>query len=265
MNARESSADNKEDRVKSVARTVLLAFAAALAVPAWAGDEAKLDAATVVTKEELVARHPEIAGADIHAAPIAGLYEVALGNRVFYVSTDGRYVIHGDVVDIDTEANLTEARRAASRAALFSAIDPAKEIVFPAKGDTKYRVVVFTDVDCGYCREFHRQIEEVNALGIEVRYVSYPRTGPNTESWTRAEHVWCAADRKAALTAAKLGGDVAAAPGCTQTPIAEEYELGQRIGLPGTPSIYSDSGVDLGGYLPPKDLLAQLKLAAAKR
>jgi len=215
--------------------------------------------APVITKEELAARYPGIAVDEIHDSPIAGLYEIAVGNRVSYVTTDGRFVIHGDIVDLATQANLSEARRAEGRASLLATIDPATAIVFsPPSGEVKYRVTVFTDVDCGFCREFHRHIAEVNALGIEVRYVSYPRTGPNTESWAKAEGVWCAADRKAALTRAKLGAEVAAVPGCA-APIADEYELGRRVGLTGTPGLYSDSGVELGGYLPPAQLLAALE------
>jgi thiol:disulfide interchange protein DsbC len=127
-------------------------------------------------------------------------------------------------------------------------------IIFkPANGKVKHTITVFTDVDCGYCRQFHREIDKVTALGIEVHYLSFPRTGPNTESWTKAEHVWCSSDRNAALTRAKAGGD---APGesCANAPIESHYSLGQRIGVRGTPAIFSESGELIGGYLPPATL-----------
>jgi thiol:disulfide interchange protein DsbC len=218
-----------------------------------------------ISKAELVARFPELSVDKIQAAPVPGLYEVNLGTNVYYVTTDGRFLFRGDIVDLGTRDNLTDARRAANRAELLAAVDPAKEIVFsPPDGQVKHRVIVFTDVDCGYCRQFHRQIDEVTALGIEVRYLFYPRTGPNTESWAKAEKVWCAKDRKAAMTLAKRGAEVAA-PDCKNAPIAEEYELGRRVGITGTPGVYSDTGVELGGYLEPQALLAALERVSPQK
>jgi thiol:disulfide interchange protein DsbC len=128
----------------------------------------------------------------------------------------------------------------------------------------KYRIIVFTDVDCGYCRALHRNIDDITARGIEVHYVSYPRTGPNTESWTKAEHVWCARDRNTALTQAKLGTDAKPDPGCKSTPIATHYALGRAVGMTGTPAIYAQTGEDVGGYAEPDVLLTRLeKIAAA--
>jgi thiol:disulfide interchange protein DsbC len=219
-----------------------------------------------ISKQELASRYPGLTANNIHDGPMPGLYEVVIANNVSYITTDGRFLIRGDIVDLSNQKNLTAATRAANRSRLLAAIDPSTEIVFsPKDGAVKYRVTVFTDVDCAYCRELHRHIAEYNALGIEVRYVSYPRTGPNTESWTRAEGVWCAADRNTALTEAKLGKAVAAVPGCTSTPVAAEYQLGQLIGLSGTPGVYSDTGEELGGYVPPADLLAALQKSSSAK
>jgi thiol:disulfide interchange protein DsbC len=215
-----------------------------------------------ITKDELASRYVGLNPADVHDGPFPGLYEVLFDGYISYVTTDGRYLIRGDILELPSQANLTEKRRAQNRAALLTKIDPADEIVFAAKGPAKYRVIVFTDVDCGYCRQFHRQISRVNDLGIEVRYVSYPRTGPLTESWSKAEGVWCATDRNTALTQAKLGAPVAPPENCSSNPVASEYELGRRIGITGTPSIYSETGVELGGYLPPEQLLAALQQLA---
>ena len=115
-------------------------------------------------------------------------------------------------------------------------------IVFsPPDGKVKHTITIFTDIDCGYCRQFHREIDKVTALGIEVRYLFFPRTGPNTESWTKADDVWCAADHNAALTRAKLGGEVPEAT-CGNTPVEAHYALGKRIGVRGTPAVFSETG-----------------------
>ena len=182
------------------------------------------------------------------------MYEVAVGANVAYVTKDGRYIIRGDIIDVETSANVSEETRARARATMLDGVDPASMIVFkPANGVVKHTVTIFTDVDCGYCRQFHREIDKVTALGIEVRYLFFPRTGPNTESWTKADKVWCAQNHNAALTRAKLGGEIPEGPECA-TPVESHYELGQRIGVRGTPAIFSETGELIGGYLPPATL-----------
>ena len=122
----------------------------------------------------------------------------------------------------------------------------------------KYTVTVFTDVDCPYCRALHSQIADYNKLGVRVRYVFFPRSGPGTESWHKAEQIWCSTDRKAALTQAKLGKALSAKV-CANTPVEQEYELGKAVGLEGTPGIVAANGTMVGGYLPPDKLVEQLK------
>jgi thiol:disulfide interchange protein DsbC len=207
-----------------------------------------------LTKEELAAQLNGIAPEDIKDAPIAGLYEVAVGANVAYVTKDGRFIIRGDIYDAETSANVSEETRARARATMLGSVDPESMIVFkPANGEVKHKITIFTDIDCGYCRQFHREIDKVTALGIEVHYLFYPRTGPNTESWTKADQVWCAPNHNTALTRAKLGGEIPDGQACT-TPIESHFELGQRIGVRGTPAIFSESGELLGGYLPPATL-----------
>ena len=207
-----------------------------------------------LTKEQLATRLNGIEASDITDAPIPGMYQVTIGANVAYVTKDGRYIIRGDIIDVETSANVSEETRARARATMLGTVDPASMIVFkPANGAVKHTVTIFTDVDCGYCRQFHREIDKVTALGIEVHYLFYPRTGPNTESWTKAEEVWCAADHNSALTRAKLGGSLPGGSACA-TPVADHYDLGQRIGVRGTPAIFNEAGDLIGGYLPPATL-----------
>jgi len=117
---------------------------------------------------------------------------------------------------------------------------------------------VFTDVDCGYCRKLHSQMSELNELGIRVRYLAYPRSGPDTPSWEKAEAVWCAKDRKDAITRAKKGEKIERDAACKDTPVAADYELGEEMGVRGTPAIITETGEYLGGYLPPPQLAKYL-------
>jgi thiol:disulfide interchange protein DsbC len=194
---------------------------------------------------------------NVQPTPIAGIFEVLRGSDILYMTRDGQYAFTGDLYQVPSRANLTEVHRRDLRRKLIEAIPESRMVVF-SPADPKYTVTVFTDVDCGYCRALHRQIADYNRLGVRVRYVFFPRTGPNTASWHKAEQVWCSADRKAALTRAKLG-EALEAPVCSNTPVAQEYELGQAIGLEGTPGIVAANGALVGGYLPPDALVEQLK------
>jgi thiol:disulfide interchange protein DsbC len=191
---------------------------------------------------------------ELRATAIPGIYELTRGSEIVYVTADGKYALTGDLVELATNNNLTEEHRRELRVKAISAFPESEMLIFGPK-DPKYTVTVFTDVDCPYCRKLHSQIAEYNRLGIRVRYLLYPRTGPNTTSWTKAEQVWCSADRNAALTRAKLGEDLKAKP-CADNPVAKSYALGQDFALEGTPAIVMADGEMLPGYVPP-DVLAQ--------
>ena len=192
---------------------------------------------------------------DVRATPIAGLYEIMRGNDAAFVSADGKYAIAGDLYDLRSNVNLTENERRATRLRLLDQVPESQMVIFGAKTEP-HTITVFTDVDCPYCRKLHSQIAEYNRLGIRVRYMFYPRTGPNTPSWTRAEEVWCSSDRHAALTQAKLG-ETLHVKVCPNTPVAREYELGRELEVQGTPAIVLANGDMLPGYVSPAEL-AQL-------
>ncbi len=189
---------------------------------------------------------------DVHPTPIPGLFEVMRGTDVAYVSADGRYAIAGDLYDLRANVDLTRRERRQTRLELLAKIPESQMLIFGAKS-APHTVTVFTDMDCSYCRKFHSQIAEYNRLGIRVRYVFFPRAGPNTRSWVEAEQVWCSPNRKAAFDGAKPG-QLLHVKVCTHTPIPQEYELAQQLGLVGTPSIILGNGDLLSGYVSPADL-----------
>jgi thiol:disulfide interchange protein DsbC len=195
-------------------------------------------------------------GADPRAE-VASRIPGTRGAEIAYVTADGQYAITGDLYDLRANNDLTETRRREVRARLISAVPESDMVVFGPK-DPKYTVTVFTDVDCAYCRKLHSQIADYNRLGIRVRYLMYPRTGPNTSSWTKAEQVWCSTDRNDALTRAKLGQDLTAKP-CNNNPVARSYALGQDFALDGTPAIVLADGEMIPGYAPPDVLLKQIQ------
>jgi thiol:disulfide interchange protein DsbC len=202
---------------------------------------------------------------DLRPSPIPGIYELVQGADISYLTADGKYFIDGSLYDMDSRENLTEAVRARARLAMISAVPESQMVIFSPKNPL-YTITVFTDVDCAYCRKLHSEIAELNRLGVRVRYLFYPRTGPNTDSWKKAEVVWCSPNRSEALTRAKSGAQLDMSKTCDATPVAREYALGVSIGVRGTPAIITERGDYITGYMPPRDLVQQIKdLQVAKR
>lgn len=192
----------------------------------------------------------------VRPAPVPGLLEVNFGPQVFYITEDGRYLIQGHVLDMRARTDLTEARQGELRKAVIAAIGEENMVTFAA-AKPEHTVTVFTDIDCGYCRKLHAEIKETNDLGITVRYLFFPRSGPNTESYYKAESVWCAENRQQALTDAKSGKNL---PRKTcDNPIDEHMKLVRELGLQGTPAIVLEDGRIIPGYVPAKRLQAMLE------
>jgi thiol:disulfide interchange protein DsbC len=202
---------------------------------------------------------------DLKPSPIPGIYEFSQDADVSYLTADGKYFLDGNLYDMHTRENLTEEVRTRARVAMIAAVPESEMLIF-SPPNPKYTITVFTDVDCQYCRKLHSEMAELNRLGVRVRYMFFPRTGPNTESWRKAEVVWCSPNRNDALTRAKLGAALDMNKTCGPTPVAREYALGESIGVRGTPAIVTENGDYIAGYMPPKELVAQLKeLQVAKR
>ncbi len=224
---------------------------------ACAADEAELEQ----VRSRVADMFAEIDPQDIHASPVDGWYVVQKGSIVAYISEDGRYLLQGDLIDLDTQVNLSEQSRTTARRKLISAVDDDQFIAF-TPSEVKFTVTVFTDIDCTYCRKLHSQIDDYLAQGIEVRYMLYPRNGPASRSWSTSEKVWCARDRNQALTDAKLDRSFETQK-CDSSAITKHYMLGQDVGLTGTPAIIFEDGTLVSGYIPPATLSARLQQIAA--
>ncbi|MCX7055327.1 MAG: DsbC family protein [Proteobacteria bacterium] len=208
-------------------------------------------------RARIVAKLPGVQASDVAVSPVPGLYEVTMGGLIAYVSADGKYLLSGNVYDLDTQVNLTASRQNSARAKALAVASESNMIVY-GPANAKMTVTVFTDVDCGFCRKFHSQIADVNKAGVRVRYMFFPRTGPGTESWTKAEQVWCAADRREALTRAKKGETVKGKT-CGDAAVKSQFELGSDLGVEGTPAIFTQNGDYIGGYLTPTELVQAIQ------
>lgn len=244
----------------STLTSVALAVAAA---PADAQDKAARPAAAKTSvpadvRARVVAKLPGAKAEDVAPSPVPGLYEITVGGQIAYVSGDGKYLLSGNVYDLDTQVNLTASRRNAVRAKALAAVKDDEAIVF-GPASSRMTVTVFTDIDCGFCRRFHSQIAEINKAGVRVRYMMFPRTGPGTESWRKAESVWCAKDRRDALTRAKKGEELKTKTCADAESIKTQWALGEDMGVEGTPAIFTQTGDYIGGFLTPAQLVQTIQ------
>jgi thiol:disulfide interchange protein DsbC len=233
-------------------RNILIALIAALLAPAVALGDNKAPPELTRLIERIM---PGVKPDRIEPAPIAGLYEVVYGADVYYISADGRYLLDGSVFDLEQHKNLTDPIRQQARLAAINRLGEKNMIVF-APQQVKYTVTVFTDVECGFCRQFHQQVGELNDLGVKVRYLAFPRAGIGSSAYQTMVSVWCSDNPQKAITDAKL--DKPVAPKQCKNPVREEYELGRTIGVRGTPTIILDNGELVPGYVPPKQLVQLL-------
>lgn len=202
---------------------------------------------------------------NILSTSVQGLYEIVVKEPkpdVLYISKEGRYLFQGEIIDLQTHTNLTQQLlHGLSKELLDSTLDKNK-IIYKADNE-KYVINIFTDVDCPYCRKLHRDIGALNALGITVKYMAFPRSGVNTESYYRSVSVWCADDKKHAMNQAKMQAEIPAI-NCGNSPVIDHLVLAKKLNVVGTPTIFFENGDHIPGYLKPASLLQEMQRSLAK-
>ena len=186
----------------------------------------------------------------IGPSEIPGFMELQIGDDPnFYVSIDGKFLFDGDVylVGEGDFSNVKEFKLNDARKQAITGLDLEDLIVFEAQGQKKATINVFTDIDCGFCRKLHKEVPSLNKLGIEVRYLAFPRAGVGSKSYQKAVTAWCADNPLTALTEYKNGVDKQIRE-CDKNPVAGQYQLGQTLGINGTPAIVLDDGTLVPGY-----------------
>jgi thiol:disulfide interchange protein DsbC len=230
-------------------KALLITLAAALPWQANAGDQAPADS----IRAKIAAAIPQLPIEEVVASPIEGLFEVKLasGGRLF-VTPDGEYFVFGDMFKVEDGqvVNLTELQRNEQRQQVAVVAEEQGITYTPA--NKKASVTVFTDVDCGYCRKLHGQMAGYLAKGIEIRYLAFPRAGVGSPVYQKMVSAWCAPDQKEAMD--KLKGGKSVATRSCENPVAAHYELGNAIGVTGTPALVLDSGQLIPGYQTPDQL-----------
>lgn len=197
----------------------------------------------------------------VKESPIDNFYEVQLSSGdLLYVNKQADYIFTGNLLEITNDGlvDLTEDSRSNIRTKIIQAVPVAEQVVFAAKGKTKAVVQIFTDSTCPYCSRLHEQVPELNKQGVEVRYLAFPRQGPQGKGFDDLVNIWCADDRQQAMTAAKAGKKLATKQ--CDNPIAEQYNLGRKLGVQGTPAIFLPDGRVIPGFVPAERLISELGL-----
>lgn len=247
---------------------VLLISCVVLAMPAHSSEKQASEAKAVVEnnasmiERKLSAARPDLAFKVLGQSLLPGLYEVQIdGGPLIFVSKGGDYFIDGNLYQITSTqfVDLKEVRLKAVRREIFSKLNPDEMIVFKPAGESKAIMNVFTDIDCGYCRKLHKEVPALNAMGVEVRYLAYPRAGLESESYLKIATAWCADDPAQTLTDFKKGKNRSISV-CADNPVAEHFQLGASIGVNGTPATVLMDGTLLPGYRTAADFAELLGL-----
>lgn len=216
-------------------------------------------------REQLHKADPRIPIKSIEAAPLSGMYEVLLeSGELLYAHEQGEYFLVGHLFRIDDQGlvNVTEQSQNQMRIDALSEVAAEHMITYPAKGETKTTLRIFTDVDCPYCRQLHDEVEALNEMGVEVSYLAFPRGGPNTATYRTMVTIWCgetAEERNTLMDRVKAGSTIENKT--CENPVVEQLMLGQKLGVSGTPAMVMEDGTLIPGYMPAGRIAQMLGLA----
>jgi thiol:disulfide interchange protein DsbC len=189
--------------------------------------------------------------------PVDGIYQTQFGSQYGYLSQDGRYIFIGSMVDLKTGTNLTNLAKGKTAITELNRVALDDKVIFPAKGEEKAVLNVFTDTACPYCKKLHEQVGKLQEAGISIHYLPYPRGGRQGPGYQSLKQVWCAKDKPEAMGIAK-GLDIGDLPSgdCAKGKFVDEgYALGNRVGLKGTPSLFKSNGENIEGFVPYQELI----------
>jgi thiol:disulfide interchange protein DsbC len=235
-----------------------LAILASLAVAGEPVDKAAADKLRTALEKPAMG----LKVATIENSEIPGLYQVQFDNGpLVYSTATGDYFILGDLFSVEAEGyiNLAEKRRDGERLEKLAGVATEDMIVFAAAGEPRAHITVFTDVTCFYCQKLHQEVPALNERGVEVRYLAYPRAGVDSDGYRQLASAWCADNPQDTLTRLKNRESVPDNV-CPDNPVADQYRLGQEMGVRGTPALVTEQGQLIPGYQSADELMVTLGL-----
>ncbi|GBE08289.1 thiol:disulfide interchange protein DsbC precursor [bacterium BMS3Bbin11] len=192
--------------------------------------------------------------------PVNGIYQVRVGSKYIYVTEDGEYALIGNLLDLKNGINLTQRAQARDNVPLLKSFPEKDLIIFTAEGKEKAAISVFSDTSCPFCKKFHKEVPSLQKAGVSVRYIPFPRGLDKGPGYKDMLSVWCSEDRNKAMNIAlgvskgKLGNGNCGA----DKVLRAGFELGQRVGVRGTPTIYLPDGSSISGYVAAQKIIESL-------
>jgi len=210
-------------------------------------------------RKTLAERIPQMEKIDeVQPTAMSGLYEVRIGTDIFYTDAKGNYLIQGELIDTRARRNLTEDRINKLSAVDFAAL-PFKDAFTIVRGDGKRKVAVFEDPNCGYCKRFERDMQNVD--NVTVYLFLYPILSP--DSAEKSRNIWCAKDRAAAWEDYMVRDKAPTAATCDTSALQRNLAFGKKYKITGTPTLIFADGSRVPGAIPAKDVEKRLGESAA--
>jgi len=128
----------------------------------------------------------------VNLTAMENVYEVIAGTETLYVYSRDKFVMIGEVFDTERRISWAQEKRDKTRQEALvelTALPESNMIIMGDREGERY-VTVFTDTDCGWCQKFHKDIPALARGGLKVRYLMWPRSGLNSESYREAVSVW---------------------------------------------------------------------------
>jgi thiol:disulfide interchange protein DsbC len=211
-------------------------------------------------RKNLAARIPQFASIDeVRKTPIPGLYEVRNnGFEIYYTDEQGNYLLQGNLLDVQARRNLTEERVEKLTAVSFDKL-PMQDAFKIVRGNGKRRLAVFEDPNCGYCKQFERNLKSID--NVTVYLFLYPVLGP--DSSVKSRDIWCSKDKARTWNDWMSTGvkPETAGASCDTAALQRNVEFGRRYNITGTPTLIFTDGTRTPGAIPSAQVEKQLAAA----
>jgi len=185
----------------------------------------------------------------VSPAPVSGLYEVLVGNDVFYTDSSGKYLIQGEIIELATGKNITEQRQTDLNRIKWADLLPANAIK-TVRGNGSRQLAVFSDPNCGYCKRLEKSLQQLD--NVTVYTYLLPVLGP--DSLQKSKQIWCAADPYKAYMDWMISGSAPSGKGDCATPLDKNMAFAKSYGVTGTPTLFFTDGSRFPGAVQITDI-----------
>ena len=229
-------------------KNILLLIAIMLLVSCAKKDEVDLDIRKTVSNA-----YPDVVIDEIKKID-DNFHEIIINKQIYYATNDGKYLIVGNVINLNTKESITENTKMNQRLSIIDSIDMKNFMIFKPK-KTDHILTIFTDTSCPYCQKLHNEIPDLLENNIEIRYVLFSRNGNDVDAYQQLVSAWCSDDKVDALEDL-FAGDILEDISNCENPIARNFDYAGSLSVKGTPTIFLEDGRIIPGYQNYKNILA---------